>query len=364
LYCDRVPRSEEHPLPAALGEFREGPTLFNRICKQCNERRIGVLDEQLVRCGPIAVLRKRFGIQGRQHHEKVNPFYRGSAGGQRVKFLAWDEAFQCELLIELTGGNQGRQLTQLILRGASGPHHHIPLTASTTPKSLREQIAALKLDAPLELRLIYDPPNEQWAVDLFKELWPDEQLPQTTTGASGFKGGVVQFQTTNRYFRGIAKIGFHYFLTQFPEFTGHETFFDDVRDFIINDTKELSPDRINRFIGIHRYPITPPSPTFVGHLLCAEINRGQFAAHFEPFVTPSGRMQAFQIRLGCDSTVQYSALRSHLYLYFGNGKVGRFSGDAVRVDEQLLNSGVLQRSFVTDAFNEGAAEDTGPPRPD
>jgi hypothetical protein len=150
----------------------------------------------------------------------------------------------------------------------------------------------------------------------------------------------------------------------FPEFTGHETIFDDVRDFIINDTKELSPDRINRFIGIHQYPITPPSPIFIGHLLCAEINRGECAAHFEPFVTPSGRMQAFQIRLGCDSTVQDPALRSHLYLYFGSGKVGRFSGDAVRVGEQLINSDVLQRSFAVDAFYGGPTDDTRPPQSD
>lgn len=346
LYCDQVPRSEEHPLPAALGEFREGPTLLNRICKHCNERRIGVLDEQLIRCGPIAVLRKRFDIQGRKHHEKVNSFYRGSAGGQPVKFMAWDDAMQCELLIELTGGNQGRQLTQLILRGASGPHHYIPLMDSTSPHALRQQIAVLKLDAPLEVRLVYDPPTEQWAADLFKALWPNEELPKTTRGATGFKGGVVQFETTNRYYRAIAKIGFHYFLTQFPKFTGHEAMFDDVRHFIIDDTKEFRPDRINRFIGVHQYPITPPSSGFIGHLLYAEVDRGQCLAHFEPFVTPSGRMEAFQVHLASDSTLQGSALHSHLYLYFGNGRAGRFSGDAIRVDEQLANSCSVERSSI------------------
>jgi hypothetical protein len=333
LYCDQAPRSEEHPLPAALGEFRDGPTLLNRICKQCNERRIGLLDEQLVRCSPIAVLRKRFDIQGRQHHDEVNSFYRGSAGGQRVKFLAWDESFKCDVLIELTGGNQERQLTQLILKGESGPHHHIPLVASMTPKVLREQIAALQLAAPLELRLIYDSPTEQWAVDLFKEVWPDQQLPQTTSGANGFK------------------IGFHYFLAQFPEYTGHEPIFEDVREFIINDMKELIPDRINRFIGVHRLPITPPSAGFVGHLLCAEIHKRECLAHFEPFVTPNGRMHAFQIRLGCDSTEQVPDIRSHLHLYYGQGKVGRYSGDALRVDRQLINSEVLHHNSVIPAFD-------------
>jgi hypothetical protein len=128
LYCTETPDSEEHPLSAALGEFNGAPTLLNRICEQCNNRRIGLLDEQFIRCGPAAILRKRFGIEGREHHQKVNPFYRGSAGGQRIKYLAWDEAFGCEVLVELTGGEQGRQLSQLILKGQDGPHHHIPLT--------------------------------------------------------------------------------------------------------------------------------------------------------------------------------------------------------------------------------------------
>lgn len=344
LYCDQIPKSEEHALPAALGEFRDGPTLLDRLCKQCNERHIGVLDEQLVRCGPIAVLRKRFDVQGRTHHDKVNPFYRGSAGGQRVKFLAWDDAFQCEVLIELTGGERGRQLTQLILRGTSGPHQHIPLTSSMSPQFLREQIVALRLQAPLEVRLVYDPPTEPWAVDLFKALWPDQPLPDTTVGATGFKGGLVQFQTTSRYFRAIGKIGFHYFLTQFPEFTGHETTFDEVRGFIVDDTKELPPARINRFIGIHQCPIAPASTGFVGHLLAAETDNGQCLAHFEAFVTPSGRMQPFRVFLGYAPTERPSILRSHFYRYFESGKIGRFSGSATRIDEQLLASGVLRRS--------------------
>lgn len=349
LYCVLLPRSEEHPLPAALGEFKGGPTLLNRLCKQCNERRIGILDEQFVRCGPTAVLRKRFDIEGRRHHDKVNSFYRGSAGGQRVKFLAWDDALQCELLIELTGGKQGRQLTQMILRGASGSTHHIPLTSSMTPQLLREHIADLHLDAPLELRLIYDPPTEQWAVDLFHALWPDKELPKPTTGATNFEGGIVQFQLTNRYFRAIAKIGFHYFLTQFPSYSGHEKVFSEIRDFILDDTTEFNADRINKFISIHSIPITPPSTGFVGHLLCAEITRGFYFAHFEPFVTPNGRMEAFRICLGFDPNEQHSDLYVHLYLYFAAGKQGQFAGEAVRFDKELVTIGTLQRSAAWSA---------------
>lgn len=340
LYCDEVPASEEHPLSAALGEFSGAPTLINRICKQCNERRIGLLDEQFVRCGPVAVLRKRYRIEGREHHQKVNPFYRGSAGGRPIRFLCWDESFGCEVLVELIGGNEARQLSQLIVKGLSGPHHHIPLTPAMTRQSLGQAVTALKLTAPLAVRLIYDPATETWAADLFRELWPDIPLPDSTKGASGFQGGIIQFQTTSRYYRAIAKIGFHYFLTQFPNYSGHEPIFSEIRDFIIDDAKECLPARINQFIGIHQSPLAPPSNGWVGHLLCAEIREGDYFAHFEPFVAPSGRLQAFMVCLGTDKESKESALRSHMHRYYAQGKIGRFSGYAVELSLDHLGLGI------------------------
>jgi hypothetical protein len=340
LYCNEVPETEEHPLSAALGEFSGTPTLINRICKQCNERRIGLLDEQFVRCGPAAVLRKRFGIEGREHHQKVNPFYRGSAGGRPIRYLSWDESFGCEVLIELIGGNEARQLSQLIVKGQVGPHHHIPLTHTMTRQALGQAIADLKLTAPLEARLICDPATEQWAVDLFRQLWPDFPLPDSTKGASMFQGGIIQFQTTSRYFRAIAKIGFHYFLTQFPDYSGHETIFSEIRDFIIDDAPEFLPARINQFIGVHQSPLTPNSNGWVGHLLCAEIRDGDCLAHFEPFVTASGRLRAFMVRLAEDPEAKDSAIRSHIHLYYAQGKVGRYSGDALEIRPDQLNLGI------------------------
>jgi hypothetical protein len=336
LYCTQAPRSEEHPLSAALGEFKDAPTLRDRICRDCNGKRIGLLDEQLVRCGPIGVLRKQLGIEGRAHHDKVNPFYRGSAGGQRLKFFTRDENFGCEVLVELTGRGQGRQLSQLILKGQEGPLHHIPLTATTTIELLRKQIAELKLVAPLEARLIFDPPTEPWAADLFKQLWPDRELPESTLGADRFQGGIVQIQVTNRYFRAIAKTGFHYFLTQFPNYSGHEAIFSDIREFITNDERELVAARINRFVRVHKKPIAPTAPV-LAHLLCAEIREGVCLAHFEPFITPGSRLRAFVIYLGVDPAMTDYAFRAHGHFYYAQGKSGRYSGEALEITRDQLD---------------------------
>lgn len=347
LYCTASPDSEEHPLSAGFGEFNEAPVLRNRVCRECNNNRIGLLDEQFLRCGPAAVLRKRFGIKGREHHEKMNPFYRGSAGGQRITFLAWDEAFGCEVLVELIDGEQGRQLSQLIIKGQEEAQHHIPLTPTTTVAVLRQQIAALKLVAPLAVRLIYDPDTEPWAVDLFKQLWPDQELPKTTLGATRFQGGIAKFQVTNRYFRAIAKTGFHYFLTQFPNYSGHESFFSDIRDFIIDDKKELVSARINKFVGVHKSPIAPRAPV-LGHLLCAEIREGTCTAHFEPFITPGSRLRAFAVHLGTDPAVKEFTFRAHAYLYYSQGKTGKYHGEAFEISEDQLHLGNLSYDPVVE----------------
>jgi hypothetical protein len=181
----------------------------------------------------------------------------------------------------------------------------------------------------LAARLIYDPPTEPWAADLFKQLWPGYSLPATTTGATRFQGGIAQFQVTNRYFRAIAKTGFHYFLTQFPNYSGHESIFSDIRAFIIEDERELVSARINGFVGAHKSPLAPPAPV-IGHLLCAEIREGALLAHFEPFITPGSRLRAFAVRLGMDPASTYPAFRAHAHLYYAKGKTGRYHGTLLK----------------------------------
>jgi hypothetical protein len=333
-------------LPAAFGEFVNAPTLKDRICGQCNSKRIGLLDEQYVRCGPEGLLRKKFGIEGRAHHEKVNPFYRGSAGGRRIEFLAWDDALQCEVNVELLGGDQGRQLCELILTEKSGqtPPHHIALKPGMTSDELLKIVAGLKLKGELESRITFDPVTEQWAPELIRKAWPVSSMSEGVVGATRFQGGVAKFQVTNRFYRAIAKIGFHYFLTQFPKYTGHEAIFSDVRSFIIDDSKELIPARINQFIGVRPYPLAIPMcdprirPNgWVGHLICAEVREGVCLAHYEPFISPEGRLRARTIFLGRDHMAGRYAIQAHLHRYFGHGKQGRFSGEALIVLPQGLN---------------------------
>lgn len=136
LYCPAVADSLEHVVPAAFGEFVDAPMLQNRVCEDCNNRRLGLLDEQLARCGPEGLFRKFYGIEGRKHHDNVSPFYRGSAGGRRLELTAWDPNWGVEVNLEFQDG-RARQLREIIVRESSGKTHHLPIREAMTPERLR-----------------------------------------------------------------------------------------------------------------------------------------------------------------------------------------------------------------------------------
>jgi 5-methylcytosine-specific restriction endonuclease McrA len=43
LYCPSLANSMEHVLPAAFGEFTGAPNLENRVCDECNNKRLVLL---------------------------------------------------------------------------------------------------------------------------------------------------------------------------------------------------------------------------------------------------------------------------------------------------------------------------------
>ena len=57
------------------------------ICSICNNQRLGLLDEQVARCGPEGFMREFYGVKGRAHHAAVNPFARGFARSARFALL-------------------------------------------------------------------------------------------------------------------------------------------------------------------------------------------------------------------------------------------------------------------------------------
>jgi hypothetical protein len=333
LYCTNQADSLEHPLSAALGEFQNAPSLENYVCARCNNKRLGLLDEQLSRCGPEAVLRRFFGVEGRQTHDKVNPHYRGSAGGRRLEMKAYDTEMGVEVELECLQ-EQVRQSRQIVVVETSGKIHHLPIPEDLRdPEKLRAAYLKLGVTQPADVRVICDPAESVWLEPLIKAAWPSASFGERALGAKNFKGGaVVKLELTDRYFRAIAKIGFHYFLTQFPAYDGSEPCFVDIRNFIIDD-RGGGLDRVNMFIGQRRNPLLGPMMCgarpdgWRAHVLCAEI-RDELLAHVQLFVCQEYNAPVYTVRLAANTGNAVVHATGHIYKYFEQGRRGKFSGEA------------------------------------
>lgn len=342
LYCPARGDSLEHPLPAAFGEFRDAPYLENRICKPCNNKRLGVLDEQLTRCGPEALFRKFYGIQGRRTHESVNIFLRGSAGGHRVDLRSMDNALGVEVALEIENG-QARQLCQIVFLEKSGKTHHLPLRQGSTADELLAAYHRLGVVDPCEdVRVFFGPDEKEWVETLIKQAWPTVTLGEGKLGSTSYQGAVGTVVLTNRYFRSVAKIGFHYFLTQFADYTGHERIFSSIRQFIQDETAGV--DRANLFVGKREHPLLgemlQPGVRPDGwraHVLCAETRPGECLAYVQLFLTEDWPAPIYAVRLAQDAEIVDCRATGHAYMYFGDGAVGNLAGDALELGTTRAN---------------------------
>ena len=332
LYCVNQPNSIEHPLPAAFGEFKHAPLLENRLCDLCNNQRLGVLDEQLARCGPEAVLRRFFGVQGRSAHDKINPHYRGSAGGRRLEMRGYDKTLGIELELETDKG-QVRQLRQLVALDVTGKSHPIPITDEmrNNPEKLRTAYLALNLNQPAHGYVIGDPEELIWMEPLIKAAFPSVSFGPHGTCDENYQGAAVQMELNDRYFRAIAKIGFHYFLTQYDMFTGHESRFAGIRRFI---GEGGSIEQINSFVAMRENPLLAPMMDgarpdgWIAHAVCAELGE-DCLAHVQLFICQDYRAPVYTVRLGANNNLAViSSPCGHLYRYFQSGPQGRFTGEA------------------------------------
>lgn len=340
IYCGSRAESLEHPLPAAFGEFEHAPLLQDVICVGCNNT-LGLNDEQFSRCGPEGLLRRYFKIEGRERDEKVNPHYRRSAGGGRLKTTAYDPALGTDVEIEFLGGRQGRQLCQLLIKEEDGTSHRIPIPPDLADASrIRKQFDDLPIRNRSNLSVIfvsYDEEAER-IVPVLKQVWPQLTFGDATPGANVLSNIETEVNLTARYFRAIAKIVFHYFLTQFPHLIGGDPCFDEIRNFIISDRSTLQDAK--RLIGKRPAPLLGNMvgggrpDGWVAHIIAAESIGDEYLGHLQMFVSKDYPSPAYTVTLarGLRSIVSGSG---HAYRYYADGQKGRFVGEALSLRTQL-----------------------------
>jgi hypothetical protein len=335
LYCDSDGNTHEHVIPAAFGEFRNAPELQAPVCSACNNQRLGLLDEQVARCGPEGFMREFYGVKGRDHHTPVNPFARGSAGGSRLEFSTFDQEVGVEVNLEIREGVVTQMCELILVETETGKAHHFPLTEAMTADQLRNAIARKAVPKPFETRLSCYSHEREWVETLLREHSPEVGFSEPKLMSHVIETPEVKFQLGERYFRGLAKIGLHYFLTQFPVYSGHEQMFSAIRSFIREETKEPIR-RVNEFIQVRHHPLllpmldpgARPRAGWRAHVLAAEIRLGTCLAHIQMFLTEHNPGRIYTVTLAQDPGIPEPSAHAHLYQYFSGGKQGRFSGEA------------------------------------
>jgi hypothetical protein len=302
-----------------------------------------MLDEQLARCGVEGFFRKYYGIVGRKEHDSVNPFMRGSAGGRRIDATTFDSSAGREVAIEIRNGQATQLCAMTLIEETSGKSHHIPLHRAMTADQLRTAFDRCQVIAPFKSALAYYPHERAWIERLLHEVWPTVTFPEEGTLFSNIiERPLLKFQVTDRYHRAFAKMGFHYFLSQFPRFNGHEELFTSIRQFIVEDTDD-SQSRANDFIVQRETPLlspfamglTPPDG-WRAHVLAAEIRPGVCVAHVQMFVTCDWNSPIRTIILAKSESFTTHEAAGHIFQYYVNGTEDGYSGEAKSLSVKII----------------------------
>ncbi len=287
------------------------------------------MDEQLCRSGIEAFFRKHLEIEGRSGHEKVNPFHRGSAGGKRLEMIAVNQKTGEDVPLELVGGNRVTELRCVTLTADDDSTYVITIPDKMTPEQFKKRIDALPVKTFKTGDMSASDEEIPWVESLVQKGLKFESRTEWTRSALGpiiYGPARIKFTVNARYFRCIAKIGFHYFLTKMPQFGGDESCFAEMRHFIITDG---SLEACERFVAHAQSPLgNVQGLKYWGHILSAEADYSQLRARVQLFAGPGVQTRAYSMALGRNpSLIDYTQYLGDFFGYYPKGERDEFDGE-------------------------------------
>jgi hypothetical protein len=328
IYCGETKTlSEEHYLPECLGRFDEFESLIDRVCADCNGRIGRELEDQLCHAGEVGFMRNALGVLGKRRKRfLVNPFRRGSAGAPPFEMRGKIPGQEVEVRLQLVRGSETgiEYLPQLIIITESEQRYEIVIPdAMTEPDQLIDHLRKLEISEIKQARVIV-PAEDRERIDrllsglkVTQQVWED--LPMT-----GATYTWTKVEVTSRYFRAIAKIGFHYMLKHF-HFRGDEDIFADIRNFIINGPS--TPGDVSQFVVWSDKQILEQVksgfvPDTYCHIVIARATEKRIWAHLQFFLGRQSIPSVYTVNLGANDTpLVYSAFSGHQFCLFPGGPV-------------------------------------------
>lgn len=329
IYCansfDPAKGEGDHVIPAALGEFRDD-TRFRGCCSDCNNW-IGRSEEVLLRCGPEAFFRRVVNPAIPASRRRGRASISGARGNPAPLFTA--EIGGIHALVRPSGTNSLRAsgVDQLVIRDTDGVDHRFPLFPNMNAEAFRRKILGKIAPSTIStiLLLYYSEGACGAYTDLVQAMFPiseSTRLPDVPAGEHPVKGR-VSIIVNDHYWRSIAKIAFHYYLSHTRRAVrGDEPGFNQIRNFITKggDQRRFFRASHTRF----RLPFDgqsgcgAASPAQWCHVLGADEQEQEVVAYVRLFAGPGCMPPAYHIVLGTlDSNIvgPLSLIYGHVYLY-------------------------------------------------
>lgn len=338
IYCSSQEFSDEHYLPRCLGRFKGYEELRGRICRGCNEK-CGKLDEQLCRSSGAGFFRRYLDIKGRGTHKPINPFYRGSSGGRRIQLKGTSAETGKTVELEYRDG-EPMPLTHMAITTQDGASYTLPIPDEMKePSQLRDAFKKIVGDRTANAEIYCRADDTERIRCLLTGLKFERQDPWTIEqGPATFNNNEINFVVTDRFFRCVAKIGFHHLLQRIPRLTGHEAEFNDIRDFII---REGPLERCQRFFSWHsRQPILALQrggrlKTWA-HVVTAHAEYTRLTAQVQLFVGPEFLAPVYEVNIGPNpSRVHYVQNEGAFFHYYPKEKRLDYDGEVVYLNQAI-----------------------------
>jgi len=272
-------------------------------------------------------------IKGRRGHMKISPFYRGSGGGQKLIILGKLPEESFEIFWELNRGTQTiRELRQIVFISEDDATHIVVIPDDMkASEQLVSEFVKLGIGRAKKAHVFAREDEIEWMNSLLSGLKIESPIQWTTPRTDNHRVDIKLMSLVNdKYFRALAKIGFHYFLKHVNQFDGSEDAFQDIREFITHGGD------VDKFIGfssqqlaIQIYSGLTPS-TYV-HVLAIEINTYIFS-RLQFFLGPDYRPLVWTIRLGKNpSKIHYPQAIGHSFAYYEDGRQDNYDGEMADV---------------------------------
>lgn len=204
-----------------------------------------------------------------------------------------------------------------------------------SPEALRAAVKRLGLKKIKVTTSHFAKKNEHTSdlyLKIFSQAWPEAQYEQKPDLDPGVHPVPVEFKfvATDLYFRAIAKIAFHYYLTQSMRSLGNEDYFREIRDFIRYGGGKLAVDKF--FIGsnIFSFPqfLSNMVPSWWHHILATLERDGTVFAMVCLFYGPECKGERYTLELGKipGRIVLPKSCWAHTYDYFRPEDIGKYAG--------------------------------------